>query len=97
MIRDGARLIGSIEDLLEDLPAEIFQKKSFSGPKKSNTGIITDKNQLLIINTLQETGKPLNVDKIIELTKLEPPVVNQAIAFLTIAEIIKETEKGYLI
>lgn len=96
LIRDGARLVASIEDIFEDLPAEIFPKKSVE-PKqqKLNLKKITDKNQLLILKIIQEAGLPLNIDKIIELTKLEPQIVNQAIALLTIQEIIKETEKGY--
>ena len=96
LIRDGARLVSSIEDILEDLPAEIFPKKSV-GPKqqKLNLEKIADKNQLLILKIIQETGRPLNIDKIIELTKLEPQIVNQTVALLTIQEIIKETKHGY--
>jgi DNA processing protein len=98
LIRDGARLIGSVEDVLEDLNLEIPNSKrqapnKFQIPKFK----ITDTNQLLIYKTLQEAGRSLNIDKIIELTKLESQVVNQSLAFLIIQEIIKETEKGYVI
>lgn len=98
LIRDGARLVISVEDILEDLPAEIFQNKNSTEPKqqKLNLKKITDKNQLLILQIIQKAGRPLNIDKITELTKLEPQTINQVIAFLTIQEIIKETEKGYL-
>ncbi len=56
---------------------------------------ITDKNQLLIIETIQEAGEALNIDEIIKIAKLEPHIANQAVAFLTIAGIIKETGRGY--
>ena len=103
LIRDGARLVSSIEDILEDLKNQFpifnppvggqfsnnFQNSNFQLDK------ISDKDQLIIIKTIQKAGQPLNIDKIIEITKLEPQIANQAIAFLTIAEIIKETESGY--
>lgn len=92
LIRDGARLVTSIEDILEDLGIDIRvnPRQSASINKK-----ITDENQLLIFKTIQEFGRPLNVDKIIELAKMEPQTANQAIAILIIQGIIKETEKGY--
>ena len=96
LIRDGARLVSSIEDILEDLNLEIKNLKTEKLKHDAKFNII-DKNQKIIYATLQKSSKPLHIDKIIEITKLEPQIANQAIAFLTIAEIIKETEKGYII
>lgn len=98
-------MVNSIEDILEDLGSEIL---NFNLPTdgqilnkfqtlKSKIQNVQDKNQLLILKVIQEAGKPLNIDKIIEITKLEPQIVSQTIAILTIQEIIKETEKGYAI
>lgn len=102
LIRDGARLVSSIEDILEDLninqeSIRRLADKNRNGKLKFKNEIneITDENQLLIFKTIQEAGQPLNIDKIIELTKLEPQTANQAIAVLTIRGIIKEIEKGY--
>ncbi len=90
LIRDGARLVGSIDDIFEDLGIDIHQPKlAFEK--------IKDKNQSAIFQTIQEAGEALNIDKIIELTKLEPQIVNQSLALLIIQGIIKETEKGYTI
>src|SRR3990172_4856842 len=94
LIRDGARLVSSIEDILEDLNLELKNLKTEKLKHNAKSNII-DKDQLIIIKTIQEAGRPLNIDKIIEITKLEPQIANQAIAFLTIAEIIKETKSGY--
>jgi len=91
LIRDGARLVSSIEDILEDLGISINQPSQH----KSAFENIKDENQLLVFKTIQEAGAPLGVDKIIELTKLEPQIANQATAVLIIQGIIKETEKGY--
>ncbi|MBI5079546.1 DNA-protecting protein DprA [Candidatus Wolfebacteria bacterium] len=98
LIRDGARLVVSVEDILEDLPAETFPKNSTeSKQQKLILEKIIDKNQSLILKIIQEAGRPINIDKITELTKLEPKVISQNIAVLVINEIIKETEKGYAI
>jgi len=94
LIRDGARLVASIDDILEDLGINIGINQL---PYQHKSAFIKDENQLLILKTIQEAGQPLNIDKIIELTKLEPQVVNQAIAILIINGLIKETEKGYTI
>jgi DNA processing protein len=96
LIRDGARLVASVDDILEDLGISVNQRIN-QRSSASTVEKIKDKNQLLILKTIQEAGQPLNIDKIIELTKLEPQVVNQAIAILIINGLIKETEKGYTI
>ena len=96
LIRDGARLVSSIEDVFEDLGLDTkYEKLRIYEKNKLKT--IKDKNQLLILKMIQEAGRPLNIDKIIELTKLEPQKANTAIALLIINDIIKETEKGYAI
>ncbi len=93
LIRDGARLISSVEDVLEDL--NINQNLKIKNQNDNLKFKINNKNQLLVFKTIQEAGESLTVDKITKLTKLEPQIVNQTIAFLTIQGIIKETEKGY--
>lgn len=93
LIRDGARLVSSIDDILEDLGLKAIG----TSQQALRFQQIEDKNQLIIINTIKEVGRPLNIDKIIELTKLEPQVINQSLALLVIQGMLKETEKGYTI
>ncbi len=98
LIRDGARLITSIEDVLEDLGLEIPIRQltdQFLISGKTNSAF--DENQKLILIALKESGEPLNVDKICQLTKLSSQTVNQIVATLVIQEFIKETESGYTI
>ncbi|KKQ23054.1 MAG: protecting protein DprA, DNA processing protein [Candidatus Wolfebacteria bacterium GW2011_GWC1_37_10] len=97
LIRDGARLITSIDDIIEDLGLENYNLKLKNSKQIPNLKNINDRNQLLILKIIKETGEPANIDKIIETTKLEPQTINQAIAFLIIEGIIKETERGYTI
>lgn len=96
LIRDGARLAGSVEDILEDLGMNI-PNPELQITNKLQAKNIKDKSQLLIYRTVQKAGEPLSIDKIINLTKLEPQTANQAMAFLVLEEIIKETEKGYIL
>ncbi len=94
LIRDGARLAASIGDVLDDLG---FSEKGRKEKIEAEFEKIIDENQLLIIKAIKETGQPINIDKIIELTKLEPQIVNKSLTLLIIQEILKETEKGYAI
>lgn len=94
LIRDGARLVASIEDILEDLQLQISNFQFPISKQIPNTKFQTNEEKI-IFEILREAGRPLNIDKIIELTKLEPQVVNQSLAILTIQGIINETEKGY--
>lgn len=103
LIRDGAGLVASIEDILEDLNLEYLNPKSKilnskqtqSASWRTKIENIKDENQLIIYKALQEASNPLTIDEIVKITKLEPQIVNQAVAFLIIGGIIKETEKGY--
>ncbi|PIY59746.1 DNA-protecting protein DprA [Candidatus Wolfebacteria bacterium CG_4_10_14_0_8_um_filter_37_11] len=99
LIRDGAVLVSSVEDILEDLgdkiPNSKLQITNKSQIINSKTKNITDVNQLLIIKTIREACGALAIDEIIKITKLEPHIANQSIAFLIIDGIIKETGNGY--
>ncbi len=97
LIRDGARLITSLEDILEDLGLENLKIKNQNKKQIQNIKNIQNETQALIFKIIKESGKPLSIDRIIELTKLEPQAANQEIAFMVINEIIKESEKGYII
>ena len=98
LIRDGARLVASIEDVFEDLNLNIkeSEKKNIKHQELPLNIFETDEEKL-IFKTIKNSNKPLDVDKITKLTKLEPQKANQTIAFLIIKGIIKETEKGYTI
>ncbi|MBI3638629.1 DNA-protecting protein DprA [Candidatus Wolfebacteria bacterium] len=97
LIRDGARLVSSFEDIMEDLSLEISNSQFLISNKISNSQNIKDEKQLLIFNTIREAGGTLNIDKIIELTKLEPQIANQSVAIMVIEGTIKETERGYIL
>ncbi len=99
LIRDGARLVSSVDDILEDLNLEYLSPRSkiLNSKQIQNQKSKLDKNQLIVYQIIQEAGQPLDIDEIINLTKLEPQTVNQSLAILIVQGIIKETERGYTI
>ena len=97
LMRDGARLVTSTNDILEDLGWN--SKIALSKNENQMSLRLGDRDiapeEKIILEIIKRVGEPLSVDRIIELTKLEPRVINQAIAVLIINGLIKETEKGY--
>lgn len=89
LIREGARLTASVKDILEDLGLENFDNE----PKKGNI----NKSEELILKILSEAGSPIEVDKIIQLTKLDAQTVNQNLASLLIKGFLEEAGGGYTI
>lgn len=95
LIRDGARLITSAQDILEDLSLEISNSSAKSNEILNSKLDGLDADSSLIVGAICQAGESLNIDKICELTKLSSQTVNQSVATLVIQEIIKETEQGY--
>ncbi len=87
LIRNGARLITSTDDLLEDLNLLDLKERKM----EKNLDSISE----IIINTIKSSRSPISLDKIIELTKLEPQIVNQKITFLMFENKIEENNKKF--
>lgn len=97
LIRHGARLVTSADDVMEDLQEMISNFKfSISNDKENKLNKITDEKDLIILNTLRATEEPLAIDKIIELTKLETHVVNQHLTFLLFEGLITEKNGKFI-
>jgi DNA processing protein len=90
LIRQGAELVTSPEEILEAYgvvpETKILGKEKVAAP-----------HEMLIIKALREIAAPTSVDKIIAMTKLEPRIVNQSLAFLLMEDFIKEESGGYTI
>lgn len=87
LIRDGARLVTSAKDILEDLGIEI------SGCNREET---TDLERA-IIEAIRYSGCSAKIDKIMEITKLEPSKALPVIAGLVLKKIIRESDEGYIL
>lgn len=94
LIRDGARLVTTAEDIYEDLGICPQAERS---PQQSLLEYVGTTSEQTILTTLSEAGKPLSVDKLTELTTMEARTINAALASLVMAGMVKEAEHGYSI
>ncbi len=85
LIRDGARLISSIDDILADLEINTLF------PKNTEKNIFNNEEEIRIYKAIIANGEPMTVDKIISITKLEPQKVMINLAKMTVCGIIIET------
>jgi len=90
LIRDGARLVSSPEDVLLDLGLERPVKNGMEKEALS-------KDAATILELLAKSLKAAPIDKICLLTRLEPQHVLSALTELQIGEKIIETPSGYII
>ena len=89
LLREGARLTASVKDIIEDLGLEIEDNEL----KRENINEV----ESLILKVISEAGSALEVDKIIQLTKLDAQKVNQNLASLLIKGFLEEAGGGYTI
>ncbi len=93
LIRDGARLATSAEEILEDLG---FSSRN-EGLNIASVPSLSSTEEECVYSLLRRAGSPLTIDKIIEETKLQPQLVGRALASLAIKKIIKEERGRYSI
>lgn len=91
LIREGARLITSTDDIYEDLAIDVRPGK------QGALYLPQDPQAQRIMTALAEAGSPLSVDKLSELTTMEAHEINTALASLVMEGIVKEVERGYSI
>ncbi|MBI4094274.1 MAG: DNA-protecting protein DprA [Candidatus Liptonbacteria bacterium] len=90
LIRAGATLVASAEDILETL--------GLAADHRSPSSLLFQSpEEELIFRALNEEGAPLSIDNIILRTNLKPNVVGHTLTFLLLKNIIKETGAGYCI
>ncbi|MEK7086745.1 MAG: DNA-processing protein DprA [Patescibacteria group bacterium] len=82
-LRNGARLVASIDDIFEDLNIKKQNKTALSE-------IENDPQSSLIIEILKKSKESVTLDNIIEATKLEPHIVNQRLTLLMLENLVEE-------
>ena len=92
LIRGGARLATSAEDILDDMGWTIRK-----AGKKNTDIIIEDKIQRIIFDTIRADGNYLSVDKICQITKLKPREANIALTQMAFEGIIIDDGGKYRI
>ncbi|MBI4034030.1 MAG: DNA-protecting protein DprA [Candidatus Brennerbacteria bacterium] len=89
LLRNGARLVTSAKEILEDLQLEQILPTAVGTPTKVGAKI-DDETQLAIFKTIQEAAEPLHIDNIVETTKLDPTIVNQKLTDLMLEGLVEE-------
>ncbi|MDE2019776.1 MAG: DNA-processing protein DprA [Patescibacteria group bacterium] len=89
LIRQGAELVAEPRHIME-----AYGVSATSNLSLPTSNLSTEEK--LILSALQVLGEPAEVDKLADITKLEPRIVNQTITFLLIRHLVKETENGYI-
>jgi len=88
LLRDGARLVASPEDVLSDLGIEKPEKRTYETADISEDAAI-------IMKLLKSSQKAVPIDKIVSMTRLEPQKVLSALTELHIINEVIETPSGY--
>jgi DNA processing protein len=91
LIRKGAELVTAPKEILESFGFD------YETAQKDVLSAAVTKEEQLILETLRAAGRPLAIDKIIELTKLETPIASQSLSFLLVKNAVKESDGGYTI
>lgn len=89
LIKEGAKIVTSAEDILEDLRASFdFDTQREIMPPPSQSAPVLDFFETLVYNALQDEEKGL--EELIQITKLPPGQLNGILTLMEIKGIIKQ-------
>ena len=93
LIKDGAHLVTSVEDILQLFP--IKRKGSEGELFLREKEEYDNKEQHMICDILKKAGRPLGIDEIIERTHLTASLVHASLTMLVLNNIILENNNVY--
>lgn len=98
LIKQGAKLVNSYQDIIEELETkDIYNKSSENCNKKDENINIEDLNEYEKHFLNYISADPLHIDEIANLTELSPAQVNETLLSLELKNIIREVEgKRYI-
>lgn len=88
LIRQGAELVTSAKHICESLGIAPTEGSAITTSPKTP-------EEQVICTTLASAHSPLHVDKIIELTTLNPHTVNKTLTYLLLRGVVREEGEGY--
>lgn len=95
LIRDGARLVASTEDLLEDLGDALPEACRSDRETDAREKAPKTAEEESVLAAIESATTPLDTDTLIRKTGLSAELVVQAVTFLTVRGEVLETERGY--
>jgi len=91
LIKMGAALVTSVDDILENLSLEKVASRPLVA---SGVDGGLDELETKIVEAIKSAGAPVTIDTLGELSKLDPQTLNRALTLLVINDIIKESGGG---
>jgi DNA processing protein len=98
LIKQGARLVNSYQDIIEELETEDIDSKSSENCNDKEENInVDDLNEYEKVFLKYISTDPLHIDEITNLTELSPAQVNETLLSLELKNLIREVEgKRYI-
>lgn len=100
LIRNGARLVGSTDDILEDIKGisgNFFQSLKDYPENSQKEKKIASEEEEKILEAIRRAPVSPNLDTLIEMTKLEPRLAAKTVAFMTLQGKISENQGKFVI
>jgi len=103
IIRDGARLVTSADDILQDFASLTLQYPELTemvtsdgGASAPDPSFDTD-DERAIFEAIRDAGKSLTIDTLTEITTLEPHIVSHSLTSLTVLGVVTEGGGKYFV
>jgi DNA processing protein len=97
LIKQGAKLVETAEDILEELP--VFSMPALSGKPGQESAApkpVLDYKQELIINQLSK-DEPKHIDQLIDSTGLPPAIISSTLLMLELKQLVRQIPgRGYV-
>ncbi len=96
LIQQGAALVTSPKDIFETY-GMVKKRNAAKAARRAQEQAALTPEEALIIDVLTGADSPLDVDKIIIMTRLEPRIVNRSLTLLLIKGLIREEMGNWII
>jgi DNA processing protein len=95
LIRNGARLVSSAEDILEDVTSVLPNYGLVLSRKDERQAEPADDVDRAIFRALAEAPKPLTIDNLAQLVNLETQIVSERLTYLILSNLVIENGGRY--
>jgi len=90
ILRDGARLVRNVDDVLEDL-----RLRSRAEPVEIQQSLVLDEDERRVLNVL--TGEPRHIDDVMEASGMALPQVSGVLLTLELQQLVRNVGAHYYV